>query len=115
MNNIFNIFVASSLSLLEERQAVSELIQELNSDVEYVEKLKATFTDFRYETSKEVRQAYDEQGAQACINEILYQSAFFVLICDGVIGEKSCEEFKRACNRFKNTLNPQPVYLLASK
>ena len=114
MNNIFNIFVASSLSLSEERQAVSELIQELNSDVEYVEKLKATFTVFRYETSQEVHQTYSND-AQACIDEILYQSAFFVLICDGVIGEKSCEEFKRACNRFKNTLNPQPVYLLDSK
>ena len=112
MNNIFNIFVASSLSLSDERQAVSELIQELNSDVEYVEKLKATFTDFRYETSKEVLQAYDEQGAQTSINEILYQSAFFVLICDGVIGEKSREEFERACNRFKNKRFPAYIYVM---
>ena len=112
MNNIFNIFVASSLSLTGERQAVSDLVKELNEDNEVK---KATFTDFCYETSQEVQQIYSNNDAQACIDEILYQSAFFVLICDGVIGEKSREEFKRACNRFKNTLNPQPVYLLASK
>ena len=108
MNNIFNIFVASSLSLLEERQAVSDLVKELNEDNEVK---NATFTVFRYETSQEVHQIYSND-AQACIDEILYQSAFFVLICDGVIGEKSREEFKRACNRFENKKYPAYIYVM---
>lgn len=110
MNNKFNIFVASSLSLREERKQILELGKELNQKAD---ENKAEFSVFEYEESDNVLQIYNGVDAQYSAEENLRRSAFFILICDGVIGNKSVEEFLLARNLYENKKFPAYIYVFA--
>lgn len=103
----FNIVVASSLGLKAERKAIMALADELN---ESKEETHISFSVFEYEEDKRFQQIYGP-NAQLPVEKAVAQSPFFVLICDGVIGDKSVEEFRRACSRFEQHKFPAYIYV----
>lgn len=85
----FKIFIASSMALKEYRDAVKLAVDEVNR-----KNYNCTFSFYDYNDHTPQRQ--EVNSAQAPVNKIIEECAFFVLIIDGVIKEKTLEEYKEA-------------------
>ena len=110
---VYNIFVASSLTLVSQRKAMIDLVEMLNTE-EISNRNKARFSVFEYEHS-DILQVYDAIDAQAPIEQKFQNSLFFVLICDGVVGSKTVEEYQRAVRRFEQHRPPAYIYVFFKK
>lgn len=107
-NADYQIFVASSLKLDEQRAAVEKATGDYNR--EYPD----TFGYFEYERS-EIDQTVDKEDAQRKINAALFKSPIFFLIIEHNIKELTCFEFQLALERFRSNEMPRFIYIFRQK
>lgn len=98
----FQTFIASSLALKEYRAAVSQAVTELDG-----EKYNCTFSYYDY--TEHANQRQEKDSAQEPVNRLIGESAFFIMIIDGVVGDKTIEEYRKATEFCKN--HQYPVYI----
>ncbi len=101
----FKIFIASTLKIVEYRDAIKQLCKKVNSanvDSRYI------FSTYDYVENE--LQTYCHEGAQRRIDERIKDSTFFVLIIDGVVKPKSVHEFLEARSRL--TMGKYPAYII---
>lgn len=98
----FQTFIASSLALEEYRTAVSQAVMEMDG-----EKYNCTFSYYDY--TKHALQRQEEKSAQEPVNRMIGESTFFIMIIDGVVGDKTIEEYKKATQFCRN--HQYPVYI----
>lgn len=102
------IFVASTLTIQEERNAVSDAVDLFNSEHSDV-----VFKAVRYEY--DASQTADVKDAQRPIDELLCQSTIFLLIIKDTIRPISDYEFELAWNRFKDKSLPFYIFVFLQK
>lgn len=108
--NKYQIFIASSLRLLEHREAVSMAIDEVNDSAIAKEK-GITFVDFRYENRPDISQKLEKYDAQAPVDHALRQSSIFFLIIDDEVRSLTQYEFELALQRFNRSQMPQFIFI----
>ena len=108
--NKYQIFIASSLRLLEHREVASEAINEVNASAIAKEK-GITFVEFRYENRPDISQKMEKHDAQAPADHALRLSSIFFLIIDSEIRSLTQYEFELALQRFNRNQMPQLIYI----
>lgn len=98
----FQTFIASSLALKEYRAAVSQAVTELDG-----EKYNCTFSYYDY--TEHANQRQEKISAQEPVNRLIGESTFFIMIIDGVVGDKTIEEYRKATEFCRN--HQYPVYI----
>ena len=106
MNKIadYQIFVASSLKLVEYRKAVADATEQYNKEH------PGTFYCWEYEYS-DIEQTLDQQDAQGPIQEKLIISPIFFLIIEENIKPLTRSEFEMALELFKKKEMPRYIYI----
>jgi len=102
------VFVASSLRLVEQRQAVENAInkyQEQNKDS------KIVFSCVRYENCLDINQVVDNEDAQRQVDGLLVQSSVFFLIIEHGIRPLTQYEFKIALEHFRKQELPRYIFV----
>lgn len=105
----FKVFIASSLSLTQDRQEVEDAINEINQDI-----LKDSFLHFSifdYVKEEKIVQKLELGDAQEPIRRFLYESLVFVLIIRGRVGNLTVSEFEDAITRFREGRLPQYIFI----
>lgn len=106
----FKVFIASSLSLTQDRQEVEDAINEINQDI-----LKDSFLHFSifdYVKEEKIVQKLELGDAQEPIRRFLYESLVFVLIIRGRVGNLTVSEFEDAITRFREGRLPQYIFMM---
>ena len=105
----FKVFIASSLSLHQDRQEVEDAINEFNNGI-----LKDSyfhFSVFDYVKDDGIVQKLELGDAQDPIRRFLYESLVFVLIVRGRVGNLTINEFEDAMARFQEGRLPQYIFI----
>ena len=105
----YKVFIASSLTLREDRQDVEDAVLALNEGV-----LKDTgiqFSIFDYLKEETIVQKLEKGDAQEPIRRHLFESLVFILIIRGRIGNLSVSEFEDAAQRFLEGRLPEHVFI----
>lgn len=102
-------FIASSLSLKSERNAVKEAVKELNEK-------NIPFNFSFYDYNEHSVQVYEAEGAQNAINRRwIHKCAFFVLIFDKEVGPNSLDEFRTAISLCEAKLYPLNIFVFYNR
>lgn len=101
------IFVASSLLLQKQREAVEAAINQFNE----INGGLITFSCVRYENYPDILQVADKKDAQSQIDEVLRQSSVFFLIIQHAIKPLTRYEFEEAWSRFRNNELPRYIFV----
>lgn len=105
----FKVFIASSLSLRQDRQEVEDAINEFNEGT-----LKDSyfhFSIFDYVKDDGIVQKLELGDAQDPIRRFLYESLVFILIVRGRVGNLTINEFEDAMARFQEGRYPQYLFI----
>ena len=107
-NPQYQIFVASSLTLREQRDSVTAAVKTYNDD-----HTGTTYSCIKYEN--DITQCLDKKSAQREVNNFLVKSPIFFLIAEqNKIKEKSEKEFELALEHFRNEELPRFIFIFNS-
>ena len=108
--NIYQVFIASSLRLQLHRDAAEKAIKEVN-DMQEVKDLHVHFNVFRYENRPTELQKVEKRDAQEKCDAALRQSTIFFLIIDDVIRSLTQYEFEMALKHLDRGELPQEIHI----
>ena len=108
-HNAYKVFIASSLTLTEERQDVEDAILALNEG--QLREYGIQFSFFDYVREETIVQRLEREDAQEPIRRHLYESLVFILIIRGRIGNHSVGEFEDAFQRFLEGRFPNHIFI----
>lgn len=105
----YKVFIASSLSLRDDRQEVENAVNEVNDILLKDSYFK--FSIFDYVKDETIVQKIEHGDAQDPIRRCLYESLVFVLIVRGRVGNLTINEFEDAMSRFREGRLPQYLFI----
>ena len=105
----YKVFIASSLSLRDDRQEVENAVNEVNNALLKDSYFK--FSIFDYVKDETIVQKIEHGDAQDPIRRCLYDSLVFVLIIRGRVGNLTINEFEDAISRFREGRLPQYLFI----
>lgn len=105
-----DIFVASSLKLNEQRNAVEEATKIFNKENNSI-----SFECFLYERPRGIFQVLNEKTAQEDINKVLCHCPIFFLILEDKVKDMTRLEFEVALNRFRDNKMPRLIYIFRAE
>lgn len=112
--NIYQVFIASSLRLELHRDAAEKAIKEVN-DMQEVKELHVHFDEYRYENRPTELQKVEKRDAQEKCDVALRQSTIFFLIIDDVIRSLTQYEFEMALKHLDKGELPQEIHIFYNK
>ena len=102
-------FIASSLALKDQRQAVKDSVAALDA-------MGFPFAFSYYDYNEHTVQRYEEEGAQESVNlEWIPKCPFFVLIFDKQVKTNSLSEFNEAIRQFEKNRFPRNIFVFYNK